>query len=167
MCTHCCSTPPHTAPHCTLLNRRLRHTQPSACSANDSALLEKNKRQHVPLGEYTDNLLAIVRYLRKRGAHVIIITPPPVDPAKWAAYLTGLDGGGAPVEPDRILEVTEQYAKEALLVADRCGVSYVNLFEGLQRARPDDWRDTLYDGLHIGPDAAGVLFNLLVECIAR
>jgi lysophospholipase L1-like esterase len=68
---------------------------------------------------------------------------------------------------DRDNEVTKTYAQAAIGVANRCGVPVVDLWTELQRALPEDgWKSSLYDGLHIGPDAAEVLFKLIVDCIA-
>lgn len=50
--------------------------------ANDAALPDRaSAPQHVPVGEYMDNLRAICAMLHRRwpGVTVILITPPPVD----------------------------------------------------------------------------------------
>ena len=50
--------------------------------ANDAALPDRaSAAQHVPVGEYRDNLRAICAMLQRRwpGVVVILVTPPPVD----------------------------------------------------------------------------------------
>lgn len=78
------------------------------------------------------------------------------------------ESGTAPGPPDRDNENTKTYALAALRAATSCGVPAIDFWSELQKALPGDaWKETLYDGLHIGPDAAAVLYDLLVACIAE
>lgn len=71
------------------------------------------------------------------------------------------------VPEDRDNEVTKGYAAAAMTVASECGVAGIDLWHGLQKALPGDgWQLSLYDGLHMGPMAADVLCELLVDTIA-
>eukprot|EP00966_Prymnesium_polylepis_P324028 7380139-Prymnesium_polylepis.1 len=67
-------------------------------------------RQHVPLGEYTDNLQKIVAAIRACGdgsARILLITPPPVDEHAWLAWNQREKGLPSGADPNRLNSVTE------------------------------------------------------------
>ena len=114
--------------------------------ANDSNDPEKNIQQHVPLAEYKDNMIKMVKYLNSIGINsekIILIGPPPCN-----ATACGLDN-----------EVTGQYAAACRQVAKECGVSIVDLYLKLQE--DDDWTRYFIDGLHFATSGAKAVGELV------
>jgi lysophospholipase L1-like esterase len=103
--------------------------------ANDASLPAHNFRQHVPLAEYRENLVAIAAALRKQcpAAALLFVTPPPLDEA---TYLQQRFAGDPPVL-SRTNAVAGEYAAAVEAVAAEVGAPCVNLWRGMQEAAPD------------------------------
>jgi len=126
--------------------------------ANDSCL--PSSRQHVPLEEYSNNLIAIVRHLKAadKVPHVLLVTPPPIDAARWAAHKN------LP-EHDRELSNTSKYAQAAREVASRCDCYLLDLFAEMTKS-PTWNNDYFFDGLHLNDKGNTLLYEQLMKTIA-
>lgn len=107
--------------------------------ANDSA---EGSAQSVPLAEYEANLTAIVTAAARVSDTVLVISPPPVDEARW---------------PDRSNSRLADYASAAERAAAEARVSCTGCTVGYLDLRPlflshVDWVTALMnDGLHLSP----------------
>lgn len=85
--------------------------------ANDMASWHLgNEHQEVPLAEYAANLRAIVEELKTRAEHVLLITPPAVDNARW---------------PNRTNEAASRYAAAGVALAAELGVHVADLYSAM------------------------------------
>ncbi|KAJ1640680.1 SGNH hydrolase-type esterase domain-containing protein [Pavlovales sp. CCMP2436] len=121
--------------------------------------------QHVPVGEYTDNVRAILEVLRDRlpAAHVLVLTPPAVDEATFRAFCekTGRgDGDG------RSNERLAPYVDAAKAVAVQCGAHVVDL-NARSLSFPAWQQRLLSDGLHLSGGGNQLLFELLTDAICN
>ncbi len=127
--------------------------------ANDAALL--SSVQHVPLDRYQSNLTALVGRLRAKwpGLEIVLVSPPPLDDAKWAAHVLATYGSS---EPSRLSRVTRQYRDAAAAVAEAERVSFCDLWDKRFEAP-----GLLSDGLHLTAAGNLVLFGLVMERVSK
>ena len=127
--------------------------------ANDASLPTLNKRQYVPLDEFSSNLREIVARIRKLGVgggpppRVVLIGAPPVGHQQRLAFQIKKFGAKkATGKLERTLENAGVYSSAAAEVAKELGCPMVDLWTGMQAARPDgSWTEFLSDGLHLSP----------------
>ncbi|KAI0637368.1 SGNH hydrolase [Trametes polyzona] len=140
--------------------------------ANDAAL--PHSKQHVPLARFQANLAALVRAVRAPASpryapatRVVLVTPPPVQPARWAASLAQL--AGAPLEPpDRSLEASREYARGVGEVGVQEGVPVVDVWGKIwDAAGGDEDRvgEFLSDGLHLNGKGYAIVYDALIATI--
>jgi lysophospholipase L1-like esterase len=91
--------------------------------ANDACIPETH-RQYVSLEEYAQNLKWMIDLLKSKDIQVLLITPPPVDPARWEAHC--LEKGRA---LDRTVENTKKYRNACIHVAAENNVPYLDTWE--------------------------------------
>ena len=126
--------------------------------ANDSAT--PDAPFHVPLEEYSQNLLSLTRHAQQKGVEVILITPPPCyEPAleEWlrATYNVPLNHHN---------DITQNYVKATLEVATQTACNVIDVFEcmgGLAIER----KDYLLDGLHLNLKGNCALFEQIKSTI--
>ncbi|KAL4624044.1 hypothetical protein GN956_G18866 [Arapaima gigas] len=114
--------------------------------ANDSALEDVNPQQHVPLQEYTENLMDMVKQLASAGIpadRVILMTPPPLHESEWEKECH-LKGSSL----NRLNTATGQYAQACVQTGSRCGVEVLDLWTLMQKD-VTDFSSYLSDGLHL------------------
>ena len=113
---------------------------------------------YVPLDEYVANLQAIVTAAKAAGgggARVLLITPPPCDHEAWHAYCAA-NYGDVPkdADPNRLFEVTKQYAQAVVRLGAETGTPTLDLHGKFEERA--DWKALFKDGLH--PNIAGGQF---------
>lgn len=126
--------------------------------ANDAVL--QGQLQRVPLDAYKRNLKAILDLVKDSASpyhspttELMLVTPPPIDPAAWLAELVrkGVDA----VEADRTVENTRQYAEACKEVADAEGVPCVDAWTVINAEAErigGSLEPFMYDGLHLNTD---------------
>jgi lysophospholipase L1-like esterase len=126
--------------------------------ANDAA----GNYQTVPLDEYAANLRALAAWLtRDVGVQrLIIMGPPPMDPAKHIR-----ERGMKPEDETRTDAAHAAYAARAKRVAEELKVPFVDVRASILAALGDGWKDALRDGLHLGPKGNEVTFRELRRAI--
>ncbi|ESW27431.1 hypothetical protein PHAVU_003G201200 [Phaseolus vulgaris] len=133
--------------------------------ANDAALIGRtSERQHVPYEEFKENLRKFVRHLKECSPtmKIVLITPPPVNEKGRLAYAKSKYGEKATEVPERINEVTVQYANACLEVAYEMGVSCINLWAIMQHT--DGWQTKyLSDGLHLTAEGNTVVYREVIK----
>jgi len=134
--------------------------------ANDASDFEKNRRQHVPLEEYKDNLKEIVKQISSKTERIIIIGAPPVDHQKRLDFQVQRYGDKATGELERTLELAEAYSNAAEEVSEELNLPFLDLWEKMQLEDVDNWARFLSDGLHFSPDGNRLVGKLLLQCIA-
>lgn len=102
-----------------------------SAGANDATL--PGQAQHVPFEEYKDNLRAIALFFQRLSPDttVVIITPPPLHEADWAAALARMQRGPL----DRSHSVSRLYGEAAKQVAQELRLPVVDAYHALT-ARP-------------------------------
>jgi len=123
-------------------------------------------RQHIPVGEYTANLLTIVRAIRRMGdgsARVLLLTPPPVDHAAWHAKCARVYGLDPKADPNRLYDVTKEYAAAALAAAAAENVAVCDVHGAFDSLA--DWQSLLEDGLHPNARGNAVIAEAVLEAI--
>ena len=125
--------------------------------ANDAAL--PPGPQHVPLARYQSNLVRLIRTVRSPDSpryspdtRIILLTPPPVDPKRWARTVEDTVEDSLQGMFQRKFEVTRQYAEAASDVGAREGVPVVDVWTDIWEAAGRDMGrlgEYLWDGLHL------------------
>ncbi|KAI8998999.1 SGNH hydrolase [Trametes punicea] len=143
--------------------------------ANDAAL--PHSPQHVPLPRYKSNLAALAHAVRSPQSpryspdtRVVLVTPPPVQPARWARERAVMDGQSEVQAPDRSLEESRKYAEATREVATAEGVAVVDVWTKVWEAAGRDENglgDFLSDGLHLNEKGFKVVYDALVSTIAE
>ncbi|KAI0328125.1 SGNH hydrolase [Cubamyces sp. BRFM 1775] len=143
--------------------------------ANDAAL--PPSPQHVPLEQYQSNLAKLIRTVRSPDSpryspetRIILLTPPPVDPTRWARTLEETVEVGLRGLFQRTFEVTRQYAEAARDVGARESVPVVDVWTGIWEAAGRDMGrlgEYLYDGLHLNEKGYAVVYDALISSIAE
>jgi len=124
--------------------------------ANDASLTI-NKKQHVPIKEFEENLEKIILTFGTYGIpkeKVIIISPPPIDEINFAVFCRN---GGYPL--NRLFLTTKQYSEVAVAVAKRNRCAFVDYHSIV--LQQDDWQTCLCDGLHLSQRGSTLLFKQL------
>lgn len=123
--------------------------------ANDAAL--PGEPQHVPLDEYRLNLGKIVTYIQARGIPLILLTPPPVDEARWMAeWDTSM--------PDRRNDVSKKYGAVCREVAAAHDCDVLDVFEALG-GNGCEYSEHLSDGLHLSGSGNTLLYETLMQLV--
>ena len=113
--------------------------------ANDA--VDSNAQQHVPVDEYKENLIYIIKHLQKINPDmvIIIITPPIVDNSKWNT---------------RNIDNVTKYANVVREISNEFSVSLCDLW-----INPAIELNDLNDGLHFGPIANEKVLNNIIDII--
>ena len=104
-------------------------------------------QQHVPVDEYKENLIYIIKHLQKINPDmvIIIITPPIVDNSKWNT---------------RNIDNVTKYANVVREISNEFSVSLCDLW-----INPAIELNDLNDGLHFGPIANEKVLNNIIDII--
>lgn len=125
--------------------------------ANDSALLDTNPQQHIPIREYEANLNNMVLYFKQNfpSTKIMVIAPGAIHEPSWGLQcrLKGRDGS------DRLFAMTRLYANAACSVASNANVMLVDLFTEMTRSPEKDYDKFLSDGLHLSSQGNELLFE--------
>ncbi|KAK0450699.1 GDSL Lipase/Acylhydrolase [Armillaria borealis] len=140
--------------------------------ANDACI--KPSPQHVPLGQFTSNIKYLIDLVHSsKSPHyspdtrIILITPPPVNTYQRSA---DLQARSPPLALDRLFETTRQYAQAVIDVGREASVPVVDVWAALWNAAGQDERALskfLSDGLHLNRDGYSIMYELLIDMIAK
>jgi len=125
--------------------------------ANDSTDAKLNPRQHVPIPLYKEKVKAILA-LFPASVPKILITPPPVQPERFAQLINA-------AKPDRDINVTKLYAEAIVEVGQEIGVPVVDLFQEFEKIPQAEWDKLFSDGLHLTPAGYELLYAALIALI--
>ncbi|KAJ3187923.1 isoamyl acetate-hydrolyzing esterase [Gaertneriomyces sp. JEL0708] len=134
--------------------------------AND-AVLPSSPQQHVPIARYQKNLRELISIVREFSPHtqVLLVAPPPVHEAKWAAEC---ESQGRTL--NRTVENTRIYRDACLSVAAECGVGKLDPWSAFfgEGAVYDADRAAaaLVDGVHLSAMGNKLLGEALLKEIA-
>lgn len=128
--------------------------------ANDAAIVDgKSSLQHVPVDEYSTNLLAIVERLRVKApaANLVLITPPPVDDDRRRSLNDG--------KLDRSNEQAGIYAAACIARAEQANVTVLDLYSFFNSMAEDERNACLVDGLHLNAKGNQLMQQQLVATV--
>jgi lysophospholipase L1-like esterase len=111
--------------------------------ANDAALVDGiSALQHVPVANYSSNLLEIVQRLRAKAptANLMLATPTPVDDDHRRSLFAGW--------PDRTSKQAGVYAVACSEAASQANVTLLNLYTYFNSLGEGERNASLVDGLH-------------------
>ncbi|KAK3282006.1 hypothetical protein CYMTET_10238 [Cymbomonas tetramitiformis] len=145
-----------------------------ANDANIPGLAGDHSRQHVPLGEYKDNLRVILKRVKQNEASdlpagannlkaVLLITPPPVDVDAWQKHCASFKDGSPDNPPNRTFEYTKQYADAAIEVGKETGTPVLDLYAHFTKL--PEWKTLLCDGLHFTPEGQKEVFKAVIRAM--
>ncbi|POM81615.1 Isoamyl acetate-hydrolyzing esterase [Phytophthora palmivora] len=135
--------------------------------ANDAALPNgSSSAQHVPIANYRQNLIQIVREFETLApnARIILITPPHVD--DMARHRRAMKNkGDRKGLIDRTNEMTGNYVQVCVETAHSLGLPVVNLFSYFNDM--PKWRrnSVLEDGLHLNTRGNKLMYDQLLDKI--
>jgi lysophospholipase L1-like esterase len=95
--------------------------------ANDAATPDAGNKQHVPLGEYKQNLENIITHplIAAHKPRIILIAPPPIN--EHLHWVNDQERGYSQLS--RVAATTRRYADGASEVGEKLGVPVVNLWK--------------------------------------
>ncbi|OWY93625.1 Isoamyl acetate-hydrolyzing esterase [Phytophthora megakarya] len=137
--------------------------------SNDATLPDgRHADMHVPLEDYSNNLLEIVASFRASvpDANIVMITPPPVDDAaraKEAQALTDADKGVL----DRSNAMAGQYARACVEAAAKAKVPVLDLYSHFNNMTTAKRNSYLQDGLHFSKSGHVIVFEMLLKLIRK
>eukprot|EP00033_Pygsuia_biforma_P002709 GCRY01002993.1.p1 GENE.GCRY01002993.1~~GCRY01002993.1.p1 ORF type:complete len:243 (-),score=34.20 GCRY01002993.1:267-995(-) len=130
--------------------------------SNDASLQEHNSQQHVPLKEFEDNLLFILKTISEVCPRVVVITPPTLDPQKWLKFLQAIDRRN---ELDRTVAVTAQYADVVRTITSTLNLPLIDFHQAL---REQDAVESFFtDGLHLSRKGNKLLASLWLSAVEK
>lgn len=130
--------------------------------ANDAAL--PGQVQHVPMEEYGDNIVQVVRHVRSTfgssGFPILLLTPPPFDAQAWMAFRE-ID------TPGRDNLVAKSYGDKLKAVAEGLEMcSVVDTWSALEGTTPAK-SQYLSDGLHLNEAGNRRVHKAIVDVLTR
>jgi lysophospholipase L1-like esterase len=131
--------------------------------SNDSTK-DTNKLQHVPLARFESNLNAMIEYLDKLGIDerkIVLITPPKIDDAKWEATVSSRDHNE---HSDHFDMLVSNYAACVKKVATEKRTLFLD-FNNIMEECGDDFKECLFDGLHLSDKGSELLFENLMPIV--
>ncbi|ORY72228.1 SGNH hydrolase-type esterase domain-containing protein [Leucosporidium creatinivorum] len=149
--------------------------------ANDAVL--PGYGQHVPLPDFKTNLHTLITLLRSPTSpyyspttSLLLLTPPPVDTARWAAELRSKyppppspTGEEQPLEFDRDPENTRLYAQAVKEVGWEAGVPTVDVWTAIMAKAAEigeeGLKELLVDGLHLSALGYMVVTDVVKDTI--
>ena len=122
--------------------------------ANDACL--SHSVQHVPLEKFSENLTKLIQMVTSATSswyspitNIILITPPPFNPAQWMEVLLSRDPSS---QMDRTPENTARYAQAVRGVGEKAKIPVVDVHSEILNAaggKLEALRKYLSDGLHL------------------
>jgi lysophospholipase L1-like esterase len=131
--------------------------------SNDSTK-DTNKIQHVPLARFESNLKYIIDYLKKLGINehkIILISPPKIDDAKWEATVNSRNHNE---HSDHFDHLVTPYAQAVKKVATEKKTIFLD-FNGIMADCGDDYKECLFDGLHLSDKGSELLYENLLPIV--
>ena len=129
---------------------------------NDSALIDGGPRDRteprVPVGEFAENLRALVVEARRQGARPVLCTPNPMT----RAYLYGNRGLYAANSDINFL--LKEFAEAARRVAREEQVPLVDVYELFRKRK--EWEKLLPDGIHPNAEGLAMLSSAVRNAVA-
>ena len=121
-----------------------------AIGVNDSAWIEAEKHCWVPLDQFKTNLVNLITAAKRHNWEIILVGPASVDqtkvdPVPWRPEL------------GYKTELVRQYSQVMGKIAEQEKLKFVDLFNQL----PEDYLQTLDDGLHPNTLGHQLIFNLV------
>lgn len=132
--------------------------------ANDAALL--GELQHVPVEEYGQNLVQIVKHIRSSFDSeaplfpILLITPPPFDAQTWMSHKQ-FD------TPGRDNQVAKTYGNMVKQVADNLEMCSVVDTWTLLEGASDNMSKYLSDGLHLNEAGNRLVHKGIMDVLAK
>ena len=123
----------------------------------------RGELQHVPMEEYGQNLVTIVKHIRKSHPQpfpIFLLTPPPFDAAAWMSFRR-LDSPG---RDNQVARAYGNKVKEVAANLDQCAVVDTwNLLEGSS----DNKSQYLSDGLHLNEAGNRLVHKAIMEVLKK
>jgi len=154
--------------------------------ANDSSLPDAPNKQHIPLDEFTKNLMDIMSHpqIKAHDPRIILVAPPPINEHLW--WPRDQSNGYASVT--RLAGATKTYADAVVQLGAELGLPVVNLWKAFMAKtdfKADIWKlgddlpgsldvsqndalvELMYDGLHLNPAGYEIFYQELIKVIAE
>jgi len=154
--------------------------------ANDSSLPDAPNKQHIPLDEFTKNLMDIMSHpqIKAHDPRIILVAPPPINEHLW--WPRDQSNGYASVT--RLAGATKTYADAVVQLGAELGLPVVNLWKAfmaktdfnadvwklgddlpgsLDVSQNDNLVELMYDGLHLNPAGYEIFYQELIKVIAE
>ena len=119
--------------------------------------------QYVPLAEFTENISAMIRILKRGNSQIVLITPPPVDEDLLTEYNVKK---GKSIITDRSNDNTYNYALAVKDIARKYNLPVVDLWNVLKGDTVERVR-FLSDGLHLNEVGNSILYEELSRVIVK
>ena len=136
--------------------------------ANDSALLNLNPTQHVPIKEFENNIEELTRRCKNEwdARRLVLIGCPPIAADKYLAWRRQKKGNEdkSPEElMDRTIDNARKYSLAVERVAKKHRIPFIDLFDVFGH----NYADCLSDGLHLSPKGNQKLGDALIQTIDK
>lgn len=134
--------------------------------ANDACDGTKEPEKHVPLEDYSKNLMEMYDRLKTCTERVIFITPTPVREQvynDWRAPQVK----DASLANDRSNEAISKYAKACMSVASAKGATCIDMFSIFSSDPNLDGLLTDEDGLHFSGKGDALVFKTITDCVEK
>ena len=135
--------------------------------ANDASLLKHNPRQHVPLKEFGQNLVAICKHIKSvcKSSRLLLVTPPPVDHSKRFIFQKERYKDKATGVLERTNEGAGMYAAKCVEIANAMQYPVLDLWTLMQQEK--EWDTMLSDGLHLSLKGNHFVGSAMVDAIGK
>jgi len=123
--------------------------------------------QHIPLHQYSTNLLSIINTIKQiSSSPIILITPPTVNGNAWDAHMISKSTNPSETtQYGRDNQTTSLYAEQCRIVAEKSGCVLIDLYSEMMKM-PDHGFDCLSDGLHLNQKGNEALSNLWMQIVS-
>ena len=132
--------------------------------ANDANDVDSPSKQHIPIHEFEDNLVAIIEYLDSIGLtkeRIVLMSPPNYFHENHIQFCKQ---NGKPI-PKKDNQIVQKYAKACESAAKRSKVEFLDLFQHF--SEHEESEQLFCDGLHFSGKGSQFLFQLIWPLIEK
>lgn len=136
--------------------------------ANDASDEVHNKRQHVPLEDYKNNIRQIIALAKTNfgsDVSIILMTPPPICSEGRLKFQKERYKEKATGVLERTLELSCKYAKAVADISGELNLPLLDLWSIMQTV--PSWPTLLSDGLHLSPTGNKFVGEALLDTIDK